>query len=246
MQAGKIRRAMGLVLLGITLAPACTAVRAAVVGVAWDPPADVNGTPLTDLAGFRVCYGTQSGNYTATMDVGMNRTALLESLDPGTTYYIAVKAYSVSGVESDASDELVWVFDGDSDDMPDSWEIDHFGDVSGELTGKNADYDGDGMVNGNEYVAGTDPADPEDFASIAIVMKSGQPFASFMTLPASGSGYTGMTRFYSLEQSVNLASGAWEVVPGCEAIQATGGLVEVPVGGSGTAPMFFRTRITLN
>ncbi|MBT6463215.1 MAG: tandem-95 repeat protein [Opitutae bacterium] len=47
--------------------------------------------------------------------------------------------------------------DDDSDDLPDEWETTHFGDLSQTGSG---DYDGDGQENHIEYLAGTDPKDP--------------------------------------------------------------------------------------
>jgi len=57
--------------------------------------------------------------------------------------------------------------DGDNDKLPDAWEQlivdadpdDEIDDVSGVL--KDDDFDGDGKTNNEEYLAGTDPTDPE-------------------------------------------------------------------------------------
>jgi hypothetical protein len=59
----------------------------------WDAPTtNADGTPLTDLAGYKIYYGTTSGNYTEVMDVGNVITYKVEGLQPG-TYYFAVTAY---------------------------------------------------------------------------------------------------------------------------------------------------------
>lgn len=44
--------------------------------------------------------------------------------------------------------------DDDNDEMPDDWETEVFGDISRDGSG---DYDGDGIVDLDEYLAGTDP-----------------------------------------------------------------------------------------
>jgi Tol biopolymer transport system component len=44
--------------------------------------------------------------------------------------------------------------DSDNDGMDDDWEIAHFGDLSRDGTG---DFDGDGMTDLQEFLAGTDP-----------------------------------------------------------------------------------------
>lgn len=49
--------------------------------------------------------------------------------------------------------------DSDGDGLPDSWEIEYFGDLS---HGPDEDFDGDGYTNLEEYEAGTDPTDIND------------------------------------------------------------------------------------
>ncbi len=72
----------------------------------WDAPTtNADGTPLTDLAGYKVYYGTTSGNYTDVIDVGNVTTYKVEGLQPG-TYYFAVTAYDTSGNESNYSNEV--------------------------------------------------------------------------------------------------------------------------------------------
>ncbi len=60
-------------------------------------------TPLTELNGYRVHYGSASQQYTHTIDVGNVTTYVVSDLSPG-TYYFAVTAYN-SGGESDFSVE---------------------------------------------------------------------------------------------------------------------------------------------
>jgi hypothetical protein len=47
--------------------------------------------------------------------------------------------------------------DSDGDGLPDDWEMTHFGDLDET---PDADPDGDGYTNAEEFAAGTDPADP--------------------------------------------------------------------------------------
>lgn len=66
------------------------------------PTTNVDGTHLTDLAGYKVYYGTTRGPYAQFIDTGnVNTTYTLDvsGLAPG-TYYIAVTAYNSSGSES--------------------------------------------------------------------------------------------------------------------------------------------------
>jgi hypothetical protein len=75
--------------------------------LSWDSPdKNADGTPLTDLAGFKVHYGGQSGQYTEVLDVGPATTCTLNSLPCG-RYYFTVSAYDKSGNESQLCSE-VW------------------------------------------------------------------------------------------------------------------------------------------
>lgn len=72
----------------------------------WDAPAtNVDGTLLTDLAGYKIYYGNSSGAYTAAVAVGAATNYILSDLAPG-TYYMVVTAYNADGNESDFSNEV--------------------------------------------------------------------------------------------------------------------------------------------
>src|SRR5437764_9962837 len=71
---------------------------AASVTLGWD----ANTEP--DIAGYTLLYGTQSGNYTSSVDVG-NQVGYTLSLST-TVYYFAVRAYNTSGLTSPLSAEL--------------------------------------------------------------------------------------------------------------------------------------------
>ena len=68
----------------------------------WLPPTtNVDGTPLTNLAGYKVYWGTTPGNYSSSatiMNPGLTRY-VVENLTPN-TYYFAVKAVNGAGTES--------------------------------------------------------------------------------------------------------------------------------------------------
>jgi hypothetical protein len=66
---------------------------------------NTDGTPLTDLAGYKIYYGTTSGTYTTSIDVGNVTNYTLTGLTPGLTYYIAVTAYDKARDESGYSNE---------------------------------------------------------------------------------------------------------------------------------------------
>ena len=72
------------------------------VMLAWDPDS------VSDLAGYKIYYGTASGNYQGNVDVGNVTTYTLNDLTIGTTYYVAATAYTVSGLESSFSNEVMY------------------------------------------------------------------------------------------------------------------------------------------
>jgi hypothetical protein len=92
------------------LAPFSIEVKAGVsnaVTIKWTPPTtNTDGTPLDDLAEYRVSYGQASGNYSYALTTGSPAITSLEiqGLASG-TWYFAVKAVNSSGVESDFSME---------------------------------------------------------------------------------------------------------------------------------------------
>lgn len=82
-----------------------TAAFAGQATLSWSaPPANTDGTELTDLAGYKVNYGTASGVYTQKIDVGNVNSHTLSNLSDG-TYYFAVSAYNALGKESAYSNE---------------------------------------------------------------------------------------------------------------------------------------------
>lgn len=80
--------------------------------LSWNSPTtNTDGTPLTDLAGYKVYYGTTSSAYTQMVNVEMTSTPTtptytVTNLAAGSTYYFAVTAYDSSGNESRFSNEV--------------------------------------------------------------------------------------------------------------------------------------------
>ncbi len=70
------------------------------VTLAWDPNTE------TDLAGYKVYYGTTTGVYTNATDVGNSTTKAITDLADGVQYFFAVTAYNTAGAESDYSAEI--------------------------------------------------------------------------------------------------------------------------------------------
>ncbi len=76
------------------------------VTLSWYPPSTTaDGTPLTDLKGYKVYYGTLSRNYDHKVNVGNITTYKVTNLAGGVNYYFAVTAYDKAGNESEYSNE---------------------------------------------------------------------------------------------------------------------------------------------
>ena len=73
----------------ITLCGAFTA-SAADVTLTWDANTE------SDIVGYKLFYGTSSGNYAVTVDVGHSSTFTITDLEGGMTYYFAATAYDTS------------------------------------------------------------------------------------------------------------------------------------------------------
>jgi hypothetical protein len=93
-------RAISIVILvGIS-----AAAEAATVTLAWDP----NSEP--DIAGYKLSYGTTSGQYTTTIDVGHVTTRTLTNLAGGVTYYFVLQAYNAAGTSPYSNEVSVTTF----------------------------------------------------------------------------------------------------------------------------------------
>jgi len=107
--------------------------------------------------------------------------------------YIKNLATFGGGVLSAAA-TLTVLADTNSNGLPDSWETTY------GITDPNADADGDGMTNREEYQAGTNPTDPLSLLKVEISAAPDQ-----VTL-----GFGAMSNLtYSLQHQPGLGGGAW-------------------------------------
>jgi fibronectin type 3 domain-containing protein len=76
--------------------------------LSWDAPTlNADGSPLTDLAGYKIYYGTSSRSYSVVLiSMGTATSYVVSNLANG-TYYFAVTAINNSGGESDFSNEVI-------------------------------------------------------------------------------------------------------------------------------------------
>jgi hypothetical protein len=70
--------------------------------LSWMPPTqNVDGSPLTNLAGYRISYGTSATALTQTIQVASPSATsyVVSNLAPG-TWYFAIRSYTSGGTES--------------------------------------------------------------------------------------------------------------------------------------------------
>lgn len=78
------------------------------ITLSWVPPTEnVDGSPLTDLAGYVIYYGKSSGIYDQYIQIDNPSVSVfvVDNLD-STTYYFSATAFNSSGVESPFSGEI--------------------------------------------------------------------------------------------------------------------------------------------
>jgi len=115
--------------------------------------------------------------------------------------------------------------DSNADGLPDAWERTYFGTLS---VNPNADADGDGMSNKQEYLAGTNPTNALDKLKItAYTTASGGTNASLTWNSV-------LTRNYRIQKTTNLVSQIW----------TDSGLGVIPPAGSSITRAFTDTFAT--
>jgi len=142
-----------------------------------------NGTPVvTNNTGVLVLTNVQPPNMTVRV--------LATNMASGAS---GVNMSPASGVT------LTVLADADRDGMWDGWETNYFGGTNASPT---ADADGDGMINRDEFVAGTNPTNALSLLKIVLSATN----ANALTFVAQ----TNVS--YTIQSRANLATGSWSNV----------------------------------
>jgi hypothetical protein len=124
--------------------------------------------------------------------------------------------------------------DTDGDGMPDWWELAH-GLNRNDPSDANRDDDGDGFTNLQEYLAGTDPANPASCLAITA--------CGLVGTDTRISVRTALDKSYILESATSLQPPNWTTVT--QAVAGTGGAVPIidPGGATNAPARYYRVRL---
>ena len=126
-----------------------------------------------------------------------------------------------------------WQTDIDADGIPDGWELRHFPALTNAA--HNGDWDRDGQSDYAEYVADTDPADPDSF--FPRLASSLTPTGVVLRIEPSST-----SRTYSVERKTNLLDAAWTPLP---ASPGAGGPWTHSHPSSGFPTLVFRSQVAI-
>ncbi len=129
----------------------------------------------------------------------------------------------------------------DANGLPDGWEVGYFGTPGQD---PNADPDHDGRSNRQEFLAGTNPLNPDGF-KLEVGSINNQTTVTFFVKAAEGPGYEGLARYYALHTATNPAAVTWQPVSGFTNIFGNNRTVVYIAPPASSTPRFYRGLITL-
>lgn len=118
--------------------------------------------------------------------------------------------------------------DTDDDGMDDSWELAYFRTLAHD---GNGDFDGDGMTDLHEYLAGTDPGDPAS-ALTFVSITAGDSVTLGINLSA---GHT-----YTVQYRDSLGSGTWQTLTNLPPAAVSGPVFVTDATTGGNSTRFYR------
>jgi hypothetical protein len=128
--------------------------------------------------------------------------------------------------KSEPATAKTWGRDRNYDGLPDDWQSEFWGTESRLWPPAVQDTDGDGASNRDEFLAGTNPADPESVLRITLQQTDQGSLVAWNSEPGG---------IYRLQSSADLA--AWNDVGGN---QFAAGRISTVVVESGSAAAYYR------
>lgn len=105
----KLSRTVGIILLFALLQRADSAHAAVVIDTVYGALVTWDRSPDPKVIGYRIYYGTSSGQYSISYPTGNVPGTMVARLTEGVTYFFAATAYGTNGIESALSSEASFV-----------------------------------------------------------------------------------------------------------------------------------------
>ena len=163
-----------------------------------------------------------------------NTYHVVSDLIPGSVHTFRLAFELTDGRTSAMSTAVTgqtWGRDGNFDGLPDDWQSQFWGSSSANWPGSQVDSDGDGASNIQEFLAGTDPTDPNSVLRVQIVTTSQGPRLNWNTQPGL---------MYQIQASPDLS--VWNNIGALRFAPGTNDSMAVAGGGAATYYRIVRIR----
>jgi hypothetical protein len=198
----------------------------------FDELSHVGEVQVTTGAGCAWTAASQTHWLTLLSSGGPGSGLVRYAVERNTNSYDRMGSLSIAG-------KTVYVFqdgtapDTNGDGLTDSWQMLYFMSANSPLAAPALDPDGDGMNNRDEYLAGTDPTDPDSALRITAFDLARADQAFQLTFPSI------LQHYYQVQRTADLLTPDWKGYT--NAVYGTGEPLPLSGPASTNAPrMFYR------
>jgi hypothetical protein len=149
------------------------------------------------------------------------------------SYRVVITNVAQPGGLASSTAALTVLADADADGIPDAWTLQYFAHATGQaadLSRASDDADGDGLLNWQEYVAGTDPTNALSYLKVSALTAGAGP-ATLEFLAVSN-------RSYTVEYTGQPALGPWSRL--ADVVVRTNSRIETVTDSAGSTNRFYR------